>query len=253
MTMANPFRVDGRAFVAGPAAPATVQTGAAFVAAYRAVTLDAGAVRLTDGTGGERFAGVAVTGGAADTRIVVQFGGFLDPTKVNVGAGAREEVGVKSDGSLVRKSDPACVSGTNVIGWCDPSGAVYLYAFGEIPQVYEGIGDGSFDVTLASSLPTTIATITVADDSIVAIEAYVSAKLNATNAQAFLAARHVVKRIGGTLSDVDDVEALAKRPSSTTWALTFSLDQGTGTVLVQVAAANGGRCRGDIKALSNPG
>lgn len=131
------------------------------------------------------------------------------------------------------------------------SGSVYLpdglspYS----PTLAVGIGDGDYDITLTNGTATTVATIIIADSSIVAIEAYVCAKKLAADLEAFLASRHVVKRIASTVTDIDAVEVLAKRPSTTLWSLSFVIADGT--VLVQVTGETGVRCVVSVKVLVN--
>ncbi len=113
----------------------------------------------------------------------------------------------------------------------------------------ESIGDGPFDTVLQSSSATTLATITIPDSSQATIEVYLAAKKQAADLQAFIARRVTYKRIGGTITIVDDVEELATKPTATAWAMSFVV--GTSTILVQVTAAAAVRCKGEVKALLN--
>ena len=112
----------------------------------------------------------------------------------------------------------------------------------------EGVGDGRYTLTTTDTNPTTIATITIADETIVAIEAYCEAKLAGSGTCAIIAKRDVYKRTAaGAPSQVDPVEVLIKRPSSTTYDVSFSVSGNT--VLVQVTGAANVKWTAEVKAL----
>lgn len=112
----------------------------------------------------------------------------------------------------------------------------------------EGVGDGRYTLTTANSSPTTIATITIADETIVAIEAYCEAKLAGSGTCAIIAKRDVYKRTAAAApSQVDPVEVLIKRPSSTTYDVSFAVSGNA--VLVQVTGAANVKWTAEVKAL----
>ena len=112
----------------------------------------------------------------------------------------------------------------------------------------EGVGDGRYTLTTTDANPTTIATVTVADNTLLAIEVYADAKLAGSSTCAFIARRDVyVRSGGGAPSQVDPVELLARRPASTSYEITF-VPSGN-TILVKVTGAANVKWSVEVKAL----
>lgn len=112
----------------------------------------------------------------------------------------------------------------------------------------EGVGDGRFSITTTDTSPTTIATLAIPDNALVAIEVYADAKLSGGSTCALIAKRDVyVRSGGGAPSQVDPVELLVKRPALTAYDISFA--PSGNNILVKVTGAANVKWSVEVKAL----
>jgi hypothetical protein len=103
------------------------------ISAFTVVTNVSGNAAVPTNYRTQRFAGLALSAGTAPATITVQTEGFVDTSLVSLGPGLASLVGSDANGNPVRAGDVTCASATNVLGWCDASGAIFL-----APATYAG-------------------------------------------------------------------------------------------------------------------
>lgn len=118
--------VDTRQFVTGPAVKRTVDVSSAVLGAGSVATVVAGNAALPTDMVNQRFAGLTIIGAGPNGTAVIQTQGYVDPTFLNLGNGTAATVGVNASGRPVRTGDPSCVSGSNLLGWCDSTGGLFI-------------------------------------------------------------------------------------------------------------------------------
>lgn len=234
--------------IPGPPGP-TIATATAVAGVTRglAFVTVAGGVRIADTAGlalNPVPSGLIITTVAANETTTVQTSGIVLASITGLPSGAACPVGIDATGALVRFDDVNIVDGFYV-GDCNTAGD---FTVNYRESLTENIGDGRFSLTTANATPTTIATIAIADETIVTIEAYCEAKLAGAGTWAFIAKRDVYGRTAaGSPSQVDAVEVLAKRPAATSYDVTFSVSGNN--VLVKVTGAANVKWTAEVKAL----
>lgn len=132
-----------------PSQTVSVDASSGAIAAGVALTSVNGKAAVLTNYATQRFVGVALSSATYPGDVLIQTQGFASTKLVSLGVGASSLVGTDNTGKPVRVADAACASGSNVLGWCDESGALFIspstYASGAI--TVDIVLDGGADLT----------------------------------------------------------------------------------------------------------